>query len=185
MYAADYKKLARQKLTGNWGNAALAVLLFELLNAILSGTVIGSLLLTGTLAFGYTMFFKAIRDVYHPSLELLFRGFSVNFLSSMLASLLVALFTFLWSLLLIVPGIIKSYSYSMVFYVLDDHPEMSATEAIAESQRIMDGNKWRLFCLEISFIGWYLLSALALGIPLLWVIPWQETAKAEFYESIK
>lgn len=95
MYAADYKRLARQKLTGNWGNAILALLLFELLNAILSSTVIGSLLLTGTLAFGYTMFFKAIRDGYHPSLELIFRGFSVNFLSSMLANLLVALFTFL------------------------------------------------------------------------------------------
>ena len=103
----------------------------------------------------------------------------------MLADILMSIFTFLWSLLLFIPGIVKAYSYSMTMYVLADHPEMSATDAIAESQRIMQGNKWRLFCLDLSFIGWLFLCALTLGILTLWIAPYQETARAEFYESIR
>jgi uncharacterized membrane protein len=70
------------------------------------------------------------------------------------------LYTFLWTLLFIIPGVIKAYSYSMTPYILAEHPEMTASEAITESRRIMDGNKWRLFCLSLSFIGWSLLCAL-------------------------
>lgn len=64
---------------------------------------------------------------------------------------------FLWSLLLIIPGIIKEYSYSMTPYIMYEHPEISASDAMKKSQEMMNGNKWRLFCLHFSFIGWYLL----------------------------
>jgi len=77
-----------------------------------------------------------------------------------LMRLLTGIYTFLWSMLFVIPGIIKMYSYAMTPYILYEHPEMSANEAITESRRIMDGNKWRLFCLELSFIGWDLLCAL-------------------------
>lgn len=185
MFAADYRHMAWQKLSGKWGIAVLAYLLLSVIMGVLSGTVIGMILLAGPLSLGYIMLIKAIRDSYTPSIEMLFRGFTMNFVNSMLAYILTGVFTFLWSLLFIVPGIIKSYSYAMTFYVMDDHPEMTAMEAIAESQRIMNGNKWRLFCLEFSFIGWYLLCVLTLGVLTFWVAPYREVAKAEFYESIK
>ena len=133
-------------------------------------------------------------------------GFCMNFL--------VGLYTVLWTLLFIIPGIIKTYSYAMTPYILAENPGMTATEAITESRRIMDGNKWRLFCLSFSFIGWALLCAapalIALGIligiavrttsilPILWIIPlsiplsigslflmpYQEAAWAAFYRDI-
>lgn len=185
MYASDYRRLAWQKLGGKWGLAALAYLIVGLIMSVLSGTVVGMILLSGPLWLGYIMLIKAIRDGYNPSLEMLFRGFSLNFVNSMLAYILTGLFTALWTMLFVIPGIVKRYSYAMTFYVMDDHPEMSAMEAITESRRIMHGNKWRLFCLEFSFIGWVLLSALTLGILTFWVGPYMETARAEFYESIK
>lgn len=133
-------------------------------------------------------------------------GFFMNFL--------VGLYTVLWTLLFVIPGIIKTYSYAMTPYILAENPGMTATEAITESRRIMDGNKWRLFCLSFSFIGWALLCAtpllIALGIlvgiavrtmslvTLLWIIPlsiplsigslfltpYQETTYAAFYRDI-
>ena len=137
------------------------------------------------MAFGLAAFFLWYARRQTPQLETLFSGFSYCFVNSMLAGILRSVFTFLWSLLLIVPGIVKMYGYSMTMYVLADHPEMSATDAIAESQRIMQGNKWRLFCLDLSFIGWLLLCGLTLGILTFWVAPYMETARAEFYESVR
>ena len=133
-------------------------------------------------------------------------GFCMNFL--------VGLYTVLWTLLFIIPGIIKGYSYAMIPYILAENPGMTATEAITESRRIMEGNKWRLFCLGFSFIGWALLCAapllIALGIlvgiavrtmslvTLLWIIPlsiplsigslfltpYQEATYAAFYREV-
>ena len=133
-------------------------------------------------------------------------GFCMNFL--------VGLYTVLWTLLFIIPGIIKGYSYAMTPYILAENPGMTATEAITESRRIMDGNKWRLFCLGFSFIGWGLLCAVPIliatgiltsiairtesiatlllifpiGIPLgagyLLLTPYQEAAWAAFYRDV-
>ena len=133
-------------------------------------------------------------------------GFCMNFL--------MGLYTLLWTLLFIIPGLIKTYSYAMTPYILAENPGMTATDAITESRRIMDGNKWRLFCLGFSFIGWGLLCAaptlIALFIVsrmaietqnlavLLWIIPasipsfigslflnpYQEAAWAAFYREI-
>ena len=123
------------------------------------------------------------------------------------------LYTVLWSLLLVIPGIVKIYSYAMTPYIMAEHPSLTANEAITESRRIMDGNKWRLFCLDLSFIGWELLCALPmyagyflflnnfsgseamaisivllLAIPLsigfFFVRPYEETAWAAFYRDI-
>ena len=107
-------------------------------------------------------------------------GFCMNFLTG--------LYIVLWTLLFIIPGIIKSFSYAMAPYILAEHPEMTASEAITESRHVMDGNKWRLFCLDFSFIGWSLLCSLpvivvvfaltgsilrsgASAYALLWIIP--------------
>jgi uncharacterized membrane protein len=73
----------------------------------------------------------------------------------------------------------------MTLFILKDNPEMSATDAITESRRMMNGNKWRLFCLDFSFIGWILLSALTCGILYILVYPYMYAARAAFYESLK
>ena len=89
------------------------------------------------------------------------------------------IFTFLWTLLLIIPGIIKSYAYSM-----SENSEMTAKEAMKVSEKMMAGNKWRLFCLQFSFIGWQLLCILSLGIGFLWLTPYMNAATAAFYDEI-
>lgn len=99
--------------------------------------------------------------------------------------LLRAIYTFLWSLLFVIPGIIKGYSYSMAAYILSEHPEMTPNEAITKSRELMDGNKWRLFCLQFSFIGWAFLCAFfTCGIGYLWLVPYEEAAIAAFYREI-
>lgn len=95
-----------------------------------------------------------------------------------------SIFTALWTLLFIIPGIIKVYAYSMSGFILTENPEMTAKEAMNVSQKMMKGNKWRLFCLELSFIGWKILGVLSLGIGMLWVTPYYNAAIAAFYDEI-
>lgn len=94
------------------------------------------------------------------------------------------IFTFLWTLLLIILGIIKSYAYSMSGFILAENSEMTAKEAMKVSEKMMAGNKWRLFCLQFSFIGWQLLCILSLGIGFLWLTPYMNAATAAFYDEI-
>ena len=96
------------------------------------------------------------------------------------------LFLFFWTLLFIIPGIIKSFSYRMVPYILVDQPELTATQAIRRSKQMMKGNKWRAFVLDLSFILWYILSALTLGlVGLFFVNPYYEATNAELYQVLK
>lgn len=101
------------------------------------------------------------------------------------AVLLVFVYTLLWTLLLVIPGIIKAYSYSMTFYILRENPEMTAGDAITASQKMMDGHKMDLFLLSLSFIGWAILASITFGIGYLWLIPYIYTADAAFYETLK
>lgn len=106
----------------------------------------------------------------------LWKGFCMQFV--------IGLFVFLWSLLLVVPGIIAAYRYAMVPYLMAEFPDLGVMDAMAESKRLMHGNKARLFCLQLSFIGWTLLSALTLGIGMLWVNPYSQAAEAAFYMTV-
>lgn len=101
------------------------------------------------------------------------------------AVLLVFVYTLLWTLLLVIPGIIKAYSYSMTFYILRENLEMTAGDAITASQKMMDGHKMDLFLLSLSFIGWAILASITFGIGYLWLIPYIYTAYAAFYETLK
>ena len=99
--------------------------------------------------------------------------------------LMSSLFVLLWSLLLLIPGIVKSYAYEMIYYIKADHPEYDWRACLKESQKMMKGHKGELFMLDLSFLGWYLVGALCLGIGDLWVIPYHEAAKAQFYLNLK
>lgn len=98
---------------------------------------------------------------------------------------LMALYVFFWSLLLLVPGIIKSLAYSMTPYILVDNPELGVNEAIDMSQKMMKGHKFELFCLLLSFMGWIVLSMMTLCIGFFWLMPYMYTTLAAYYEDLK
>ncbi len=96
------------------------------------------------------------------------------------------LYTVLWSLLFIIPGIIKAYEYKMIPYLLSENPDMPMEEAFAESKRLMTGNKWKAFVLDLSFILWDIASALTCGIAgIFWVAPYKASTQAALYEAVK
>ena len=99
--------------------------------------------------------------------------------------LLQLVYIWLWSLLFVIPGIVKGYAYSMSMYVLADNPGKPALECIRESQNITNGHKMDLFVLHLSFIGWVLLGFITLGIAYIWVIPHMSAAYANAYNSLK
>lgn len=113
-------------------------------------------------------------------------AFDHGYVESVKALFFRDLFTLLWSLLLIIPGIVKSYEYRMIPYLLADDPAMTCERAFAESKRMMDGNKWGAFVLDLSFIGWHLLSALTLGIlDVFYVSPYVHMTAAALYEELR
>lgn len=132
---------------------------------------------------GYSQLNLDIIDGRTPSVGTIFSRFG-QWKTALWARILVGIRVMLWSLLFIIPGIIASYSYAMVNFVLADHSYMSASEALAESKRIMKGNRWRLFCLELSFIGWSILCLFTLGIGYIWLLPYTQASRAAFYREI-
>jgi len=94
------------------------------------------------------------------------------------------LYTFLWSLLFVIPGIVASYSYAMVPYILTQEPQLPAQQALERSRQMMNGNRWRLFCLHFSFLGWGILNLFTLGIGSLWLIPYTKAAETEFFREL-
>ncbi len=132
---------------------------------------------------GYARFNLELVDCREPSFDALFAYFSY-WKTTAVARLLQSLYVLLWSLLLIIPGIIAGYSYAMTEYILAEHPDLTASEAIACSKQMMAGNRWRLFCMQFSFLGWDILSTLTLGIGYLWLRPYKQAATAAFYRDI-
>lgn len=153
-------------------------------NTISSWVGIVVFLLAPVLTLGvHHVYLKAAKNE-NPHFSEMFSKMS-QFGTAFVTNLLIGIFVFLWSLLLIIPGIIASYSYSMAYFVLAEHPELSALEAIKESKRIMKGHKWELFVLQLSFFWWYLLCIPTLGLAMVYVIPYIEMAKANFYNRVK
>ena len=175
------KELAKQKLVGNWGMAIVTMLLVYVINSAASAAFgILELVISGPISIGLASIFLGFLRGKKSEFEDLFKGFN-DFANNFVVGLLVYVFTFLWSLLLIIPGIIASYSYAMTFYIQHDHPEMRETEAITASKNMMKGHKWDLFVLDLSFIGWYLLVALTFGLLILYVGPYHQAARTAFY----
>lgn len=118
-------------------------------------------------------------------IELVIEGFKRSFVNSFLAVLLTGIFTFLWSLLFIIPGIIKSLAYAMTPYIIAENPEIDAMKAIDMSQEMMKGHKMELFFLHLSFIGWYILGVITFGVGMFFILPYVQTAVANFYVELR
>ena len=181
--AKDFRHRAWDKLHGNWTTAVVSYLVMGVLVGALAFTYIGSLIVAGPLTVGFSLVAVNIVRKNNPRIENLFTPFN-DFVRAFVLWLINTIFVALWALLFIIPGIIKSLSYSMSYYILIDNPNISANEARKQSMQLMHGHKWRLFCLDFSFIEWILLSFLTFGILLFWVAPYMEVARVEFYHSL-
>lgn len=187
------KNRAKQILGGRifadtWLYALLALAIASAVNSIAGAVLpgVGAILVTGPMSLGAAyVILKLARTGQKIDFKDLFLGFTQDIGQNILLGLLSSLFVALWSLLLIVPGIMKAYSYSMIYYIKADHPEYDWRTCLHASQEMTYGHKMELFVLDLSFIGWYILGALCLGVGTLWVIPYHETAKALVYEQIK
>ncbi|WP_426347894.1 DUF975 family protein [Alloiococcus sp. CFN-8] len=227
MFASDFRRRAREVLSGRWalaiGVSIIAVILgtdaranevitrriqegedgyfsfFDLLSFIgLEGTPFYNSMLSialfwflvifivgGAIKLGNCKFNINLNRNAGAEFDDLFSCFNI-FGKAFLLRLLTEIYEFLWTLLLVIPGIIAYYRYAMAPYIMAEDTSLTASEAIAKSKEMMLGNKWRLFCLDISFIGWGLLAViLTLGIGLLWLNPYMEASRAAFYIELR
>jgi uncharacterized membrane protein len=180
----ELRAAARTQLHGGWLAAVGMLLIYGIIIGASGITLIGPLVLGGPLALGVTGYYLKKARGEQVKLENLFEGFKF-FGASFPLFLLVFIFQSLWTCLFIIPGIVKFFSYSMAFYILRDNPDIGATEAITRSRKMMAGYKGKLFRLYLSFIGWYLLCCLSLGIGFLWLYPYINLSIANFYEDLK
>lgn len=184
-------RMAKESLKGQWGLAiGTFIVYFLVIGAVQSPSIfyppsgLLSLLIAGPMAAGVSIFALALSRNQSPNLGQIFGGF-YNFGNTLGAYLLMLLFTILWMLLLIVPGIIAALSYSMTFFLLAEDTTLSPMQAIDKSKAMMDGYKAKLFRLFLRFFGWSLLCMLTLGIGFFWLIPWIQITMAKFYDDIK
>ena len=180
----ELRALAREQLKGTWLAGVGVCLVYSLIIGALSPTGIGLLLLTGPLTLGLIGYFLNKARKQNPKFGELFSGFN-QFGSSLVLYLLEMVFLALWTCLLVIPGIVKYFSYSMSYFILRDNPEIGGLEAITRSRKMMNGYKGKLFGLYLSFIGWGFLCCLSFGIGFLWLIPYMQASTANFYEDLK
>ncbi len=214
MRAYDYRELARDSLRGNWLLSVLVLFLASLLGAaggislnldeedlkvlitipgvlqflqlyLAYAFVISfvSFIIGGTVRLGLNQYLLDQYDGRPLEVKTLFSHFH-QFGNGFCLQLLTNIFVALWTLLFIIPGFVASYRYAMAPYIQAEHPEYSAMDSIRASKELMQGNKWSLFCLDMSFFGWALLSVLTLGIGQLFLSPYINAAHAAFYRQL-
>lgn len=141
-----------------------------------------SFLIAAYVSYSVMVMFIEVAKDNRPNIEdILLVGVKDQPLKAPILAFVVSILTFLWTLLFIIPGIVKAYAYSLATYVLIFNKDIKVTDAIKESESIMNGKKMQLFLLDLSYFGWYLLSLLTLGILLIWVVPRHQTARALFF----
>ena len=145
---------------------------------------IASLILSGAFTLGWAWVFLKVVKGEEISIGDAFHGFD-DLWTAIKGQFFVNLFVNLWFLLLIIPGIIKVYAYSMTFYILAENKGMPVLEAITLSRKMMDGHKMDLFLLGLSFIGWFILVAITFGIAGIWVCPYFFATLSNFYLAVK
>ena len=175
---------AREALVGKWQLAVGTTLVYFVVMMVAGFVPLLPFFLSGPMTLGLTIFTLSLVRNTNSHLEQIFEGFR-RLGTSLVAWLLIVLYVLLWSLLLIVPGIIASLSYAMTFYIIADDATVTPSDAIRRSKKMMMNNKWRLFCLGFRFIGWVILACLTFGIGFLWLIPYMQVSFAKFYEEVK
>ncbi|MBO6082350.1 MAG: DUF975 family protein [Bacteroidales bacterium] len=184
---SEYKTAARTALRDHWGMAAVTALIYGVLTGFCHGfPALGFFLIALPLSVGFAGTFR--RLLTNGDSELVDNLFEISikdYLHTMATMALRSIYIFLWTLLLIVPGIIKSLSYAMVPYLVKDRPELSADQTIDLSVQMMEGHKSELFGLYLSFFGWFVLCLLTCGIGFIFLKPYVSTSVADFYEDLK
>ncbi len=193
---------SREILRGKWLAGVLITLVYFLIVGLLSAfqapsenpSTAGSLLyfvalvvIAFPLQVGYSMvWLRLVRTGEHPEIETLFAAFNRRYHRSAMGTLLLmGIYNFLWTLLLIIPGIIKSLEYAMTPFIIADEPELGCNEAIEKSMAMMRGHRWQLFKMILGMIGWLILGLLTFGIAWLWIESFYMTALAKFYTERK
>ena len=213
--ASDYRSMARRALKNFWWLAVGVTLLATVLGGgtssftvsfqnsdvsryypeamrrfthvlvpVASVLAMGQFVLRGSISIGHDRFCLKLVDGEQAQFEDLFSAFDI-FGSAFVLNLLIALKVFAWSLLFVIPGIVKAYAYSMAYYIKLDHPDYGWNVCITASRQLMDGHKWEKFVLDLSFLGWIIVGSLCLGVGTLWVTPYMEAANAQFYEYVR
>ena len=198
---SELRAAGRADLDGHWGEAVMLTFVYVIICSLLGASAGGALnlILPGCslivtvllLPMNWGMcltFLSNSRKIDHDPFDIghLFDGYkNGQFKRIFTTYLLMYIYIVLWTLLLIVPGIIKAISYAMTPYILRDNPELQNNEAIEKSMRMMQGHKARYFFLCLTFIGWILLGILTLGIGLFWVEPYINATTVRFYEELK
>lgn len=150
--------------------------------AIVYGIVV--FIIGGAIELGIRNYFLKLNYDMNPEVNEMFAYMKI-FGKALGLRIVMAIFIFLWSLLLIFPGIIAAYRYSMATYLMAENPDMGIMEAIDASKTMMKDRKWALFCLDISFIGWHILCWITGGLGYLLLHPYTESARAHFYLTMK
>jgi len=187
LHNRDIALQSRAALQGKWGLAIGGTLLYGavvLVASFIPYLSFLNFLVAGPMMTGLAAFYLKLARNGTPEIADVFSGFS-NYVNALVASLLVCLFVLLWTLLLIVPGIVATFAYSQTFYIVADNPDMPGPEALRLSKAMMRGFKGKLFYLLCRYIGWFLLGCVTLGIAFIWVFPMIYTALAAFYDDVK
>ena len=192
------KENAKNQLKNNWGltiGAIIVSMLISLIPEILiyinpeSATIailvqIISLIIAGPIAIGQCKLFINLSNNENPKFSDVWFGFG-NILKALGVTLLIGIAVSIGTIFFIIPGIIISFMYSQVYYIMAEHPEMSVIDSLKESSKIMKGHKMELFILELSFIGWIILTTITFGIAGLYVLPYYSATLSNFYLTIK
>ena len=184
---------ARSLLTGRWNKCVIIWLIYFALTGAYTGILgsmipglgsLVSLVVGGPFMLGIiAIFFKVYRKEEFI-IDEMFYGFR-EFNRALVAYLWICLYTLLWSLLLIVPGIIASVGYSQTFLIMHEDKNISPTDAMNQSKAMMMGHKTEFFMLQLSFIGWACLSALTFGIGFLWFFSYVQTSNVIYYHRLR
>ncbi len=192
MNRSELKSQAKQQIKGKIGILFVITLIIALISGAASfvlsfiplGGLVSAIIITPAFTLSLIRVYLNVASGIKPTAGDAFCGYD-DFWSAFKVTFLTGLFTFLWSLLFIIPGIVKSYAYSMSLYVLAENKGKPALECINESKAMTDGHKMDLFVLGLSFIGWCLLGCITFGIAYIWVLPYMEATYINAYNSLK
>lgn len=177
----EIKELAKKQLSPEFGMALVGYLLYSVMCSLLGGTGVGLFLLGSICLVGLYAIHIDILSGKKANIESLFHGFSKYNPSQLIGlSVLKNIFILLWSLLFIIPGIIKSYSYYLAELIAIKNPSLPSNDCINLSKELMKGKKWKLFMFDLSFFWWYLLVIISCGIAVIYVGPYHTHAKLSY-----